>query len=219
MSSHFRQRWILWYYTRLLEASWEPQTMKYMRRVRGGLFVDVGANVGLYCSKLKKNFRRMIAIEADPAIYELLKRTCPANCEPINSVASNIEGYVSFYSAQRLGTNAMQGTIFPPGEQEWILGKKADVELRLPAAPLSKILANETFIDLIKVDVEGAEWKVLEGAESIMPKIKRWVIELHQPNRKMELDARMEQYGYRRSEWLDSHRATIVGAFERSDQK
>jgi FkbM family methyltransferase len=193
--------------------------MKYMRRVHGGLFVDVGANVGTYCSKLKRNFTRMIAIEADPAIYELLKRMCPANCEPINTVASNVDGYVSFYSAQMPGTNAMRGTIFPPGEQEWILGRKSDVELRLRAACLSKILANESIIDLIKVDVEGAEWRVLEGAESIMPRIKRWVIELHQPRRKAELDARMKQYGYGRSEWLDSDRAMIVGAFERSDEK
>jgi hypothetical protein len=113
----------------------------------------------------------------------------------------------------------MRGTVFPPSEQGWILGKKSDIELRLPAASLSKILANESIIDLIKVDVEGAEWRVLEGAEPIMPRIKRWVIELHQPRRKMELDARMKQYGYDRSEWLDSDRAMIVGAFERSDEK
>jgi FkbM family methyltransferase len=193
--------------------------MKYMRRVRGDLFVDVGANVGLYCGKLKKNFRRIIAIEADPAIYQLLKRMCPANCEPINTVASNIDGYVIFYSAWKPGTSAMRGTVFPPSEQGWNLGKKSDIELRLPAASLSKILANESIIDLIKVDVEGAEWRVLEGAEPIMPRIKRWVIELHQPRRKMELDARMKQYGYDRSEWLDSDRAMIVGAFERSDEK
>lgn len=202
------------YYTRLLKESYEPQVMNYLCSVRGRLFVDVGANLGLYCTKLQKNFGRTIAIEADPAIYKQLKRMCPANCQPVNIVASNVEGYVTFYSA-KVATNATQGTVFPPGEQEWNRGKKADIELRLPAAPLSKILAKEDVVDLIKVDVEGAEWDVLAGAESIMSVIKRWVIELHQPRRKMELSTRMKHYGYDHCEWLDSKH----GAFQRSDEK
>jgi FkbM family methyltransferase len=192
--------------------------MKCMRRVHGDLFVDVGANVGMYCSKLKKNFTRMIAIEADPAIYESLKRMCLANCKPINTVVSNVDGYASSYCAPMLGTNAMRGTVFPPDEQEWILRRKSDVELRLPAAPMSKILADEKDIDS-KVDVEGAEWRAPEEAVSIMPRIRRWVIELHQLHRKTELDALMKQYGYGKSEWLDSDSAMTVGAFERLDQK
>lgn len=81
---------------------------------------------------------------------------------------------------------------------------KFDEGRKLRAAPLSAILELEEEVDLVKVDVEGAEWLVLEGAEAIMPRIRRWVIELHEPSRKAELEHRMRQHGYNKNSWLDS---------------
>jgi FkbM family methyltransferase len=208
MPSYLRRKWMLYYWLKRQQKTWEPTVMDYLVSVHGHLFVDVGANFGLYCAKLQGNFERIIAIEADPAIYELLKEMSPVNCDAINIVVSDVEGVTSFYSYE-----AIRGSMFPPNEQKWNPDRKADSELRLQAAPLSKILADEKEIDLIKVDVEGAEWRVLEGAEPIMPRIERWVIELHEPDRKNELNARMEHYGYR-SKWLDASH----GVFQRSNE-
>ena len=186
--------------------------MDYVSTVRGHVFVDVGANFGLYCTRLRKNFDRIIAIEADPVIFEQLRKVCPSNCEAINIAASNTEEYVSFYPVMEPMKNLGMGSMFPPSDQEWNRVEKPTNRFRLPSAPLSKILANEKEIDLIKVDVEGAEWLVLEGAEPIMPRIKRWVIELHEPSRRTELDTLMKQYGFSRCQWLDS----THGVFQRS---
>jgi FkbM family methyltransferase len=213
MPSYLRRKWVLYYWLRRQEKTWEPKVMDYLVSVRGHLFVDVGANFGLYCTKLQRNFERIIAIEADPVIYELLKEMSPVNCEAINIVVSDVEGVVSFYATNDSTVNLGGGSMFRPNEQEWNPGKKADTELRLQAAPLSKILADEKEIDLIKVDVEGAEWRVLEGTEPIMSRIERWVIELHELDRKNELNARMERYGYR-SKWLDANH----GVYQRSNE-
>lgn len=187
--------------------------MHYLTSIRGKLFVDVGANLGVYCAKLQKSFERTIAIEADPDIFEELSKRCPINCKPINLAASNIEGYVDFYrtatveeeaSTGRKEHNLGIGTMFPPISQEWNRNyEKPSNVIKVRAAPLSRILANESEVDLVKVDVEGAEWLVLEGAEPIMGRIKGWLIELHQPSRKHELEVRMRGYGYERFEWLD----------------
>jgi FkbM family methyltransferase len=214
LPSCLRRKWALYYWLRRQEKGWEPKVMDYLVSVRGHLFVDVGANFGLYCTKLQRNFERMIAIEADPMIYQLLRGTRPVNCEAINIVASDSERVVSFYAPDDSTANLGGGSMFPPGEREWNPDKRADRELRLLAAPLSKILAKEKDIDLIKVDVEGAEWQVLEGAEPIMSRIKRWVIELHEPDRRNELNVRMEHYGYRQSKWLDANH----GVYQRSNE-
>jgi FkbM family methyltransferase len=203
----------------MLDESWEPSTMNYLTSIRGKLFVDVGANLGVYCAKLQKNFERTIAIEADPIFYEKLSKRAPINCKAINLAVSNIEGAVNFYAATDLGEedfNPGLGTLFPPISQEWnrkLNRKPASNMIEVRAAPLSRILANEGDIDLVKVDVEGAEWLVLEGAEPIMKRIKNWVIELHQLSRKHELEARMKGYGYEGVEWLDTDHA----AFHKSE--
>jgi len=57
---------------------------------------------------------------------------------------------------------------------------------------------------LVKVDVEGAEWLVLEGAKGMMNRIRSWLIELHDPIRKREIERRMAQHGYQHI-WIDDH--------------
>lgn len=210
MGESLRRRWGYHYLAWLQEKSWEPTLMSYITSREGHLFVDVGANLGLYCCKLHKNFDRLIAIEADPDVYQALAKRCPPNCKPINLAVSNHEGYVDFYSATKptgkLGWRVMRGSVINPNDQEWNVGTstiKKVAQIRVPGAPLSKILENERAIDLVKVDVEGAEWLVLEGAEQIMPRVKEWVIELHEPSRKIELETWMKRYGYGKCEWID----------------
>jgi FkbM family methyltransferase len=200
-----RQRWIRYYWKWRITKAWEPQVMRYVQSLHGHLLVDVGANIGFYCGKLCRNFVRLIAIEADPLIYSQLIEMCPSNCEPINAVVSDTEGQIDFY-APREGMNVGRGSIFLPGEQKWSRGidvASAMETVSLQKFPLSKILANEEIIDLIKVDVEGAEWLVIKGAEPIMSRISRWVIELHDLDRKVELEDTMRKYGYR-VKWLDA---------------
>jgi FkbM family methyltransferase len=208
--AHLRRKWAEDRWIRTMDAEWgrdhEARAIDLMGRIHGHLFVDVGANYGVYCRKLEKNFERIIAIEAHPEIYRRLKQVCPANCEAINAAVSNVEGTVNFYGVEELTPmhlgEIMSGSIFP-GEREWKRHRKPEKAFKVHALPMSKILTGEKEIDLVKVDAEGAEWVVLEGAETIMPRIKRWMIELHEPAKRAELEARMRRYGYDKCEWLE----------------
>jgi len=202
------------YAMKSLKATWEPNVMNFMREIRGRLFVDIGANVGIYATLLEHNFDRIIAIEADPMVYDRLQKLCPSNCKPLNVLVSNIEEEVSFYrklpssengtDLKDLAWGSWAGSIYPANKQEWTPNAQTEEEIRLPSSRLATILAKEAVVDLVKVDVEGAEWLVLEGAEPIMSKIKCWVVELHEPHRSLELETRMRKYGYNKIEWLDT---------------
>ena len=63
-----------------------------------------------------------------------------------------------------------------------------------------------TSVDLVKIDVEGAEFKVLEGAREALENrmVKRLVVELHDKTMQPQLLRLMEGYGFK-IRILDDH--------------
>jgi len=52
------------------------------------------------------------------------------------------------------------------------------VSIKIQSRTLNQLFMNYK-IDLIKVDVEGSEFKVMMGADRIMKNVKAWLIEMH----------------------------------------
>jgi hypothetical protein len=67
----------------------------------------------------------------------------------------------------------------------------------IPTLTLTSIL-KERSVDLVKIDVEGSEFSVLKGTEPIILNIKRWIVELHNVEKRTALE-----------EWFLSHHYTI----------
>ena len=135
--------------------------------------------MGAYVKKLAPNFERVIAIESDPEICTILRETAPRNCEVLNVAAGDRVGLASFYSPQ--GGKLSQGSLLPMRQRHFGQRAATEATFEVHTTTLDQILANEPRIDLIKVDVEGAEKLVLEGANQISKKVKRWLIEVHDP--------------------------------------
>ena len=57
-------------------------------------------------------------------------------------------------------------------------------------------------VDLLKIDVEGAEFKVLRGAHDTLHITRRVVVELHDRERKKELENRLQWCDFKTT-WLD----------------
>ena len=183
-------------------AGGERKVQEALRNIHGELFIDLGANLGFYPNLLKGNFQRILAVEADPFIFNQLKRSLPSNAVALNVAIADTEGSLSFY-LDHSSVNYGMGSLIPNWQVEY------DSQLRkqtvtVQATTLNSLLKDEKVVELVKVDVEGAEWAVLSGAEKVMNKIKCMVIELHNPKRKDELANRMGKYGYK-CKWLDAN--------------
>lgn len=207
----------------------EPEVLGIFRRIHGKLFVDVGANVGRYSLGLSDNFDEIIAIEPNPRAGDmLLKRVAKderRNVKLIRLAISNQPGPVTLYLdsptlvnrlARRLrpysGFSGSANTImaefdykpaYTSQQDRLYKGKKG---ITVNAVPLDDIISNRT-VDLCKIDVEGAEFLVLESAISALKegRIIRIMVELHNRERKSELESLLLKHEFE-LRWLDPGR-------------
>jgi FkbM family methyltransferase len=122
----------------------------------GDVFVDVGANIGYYtilASTLVGASGKVFAIETTPQIAKVLrfniklnelrnvtvvdKATWNSYCKLKMKIAFGEFGCASFF--------------------------RNGVEVDVDAIPLDEVLVNVSKIKLIKIDVKGAEYEVLQG--------------------------------------------------------
>jgi FkbM family methyltransferase len=118
----------------------------------GSIVYDVGANVGFYSLLAAKRGARVIACEPDPANVKLLARHIEVN--RANVVIEQVA------VCEREGTES-----FSCDGPEGSLGK-GDMQVR--TIRLDSLLDRYPVPTVIKIDVEGAEWRVLEGAQKIL---------------------------------------------------
>ena len=145
----------------------EPETFKFiMKQIKNSkVFIDVGANIGGYAIRVAK-YCKVYAIEPFPRNYKILKINEKLNNVKINSfniAAGNKNGKVKLYYTQ---VNWLIPSI------KW----KQDYFVEVEMKPLDEII-NEESIDLMKIDVEGAEDLVLEGARNCLKRTKMVIIE------------------------------------------
>ena len=135
------------------QGVWEADVMKLLARwLRpGSLYVDVGANVGYHALFAAKLGARVVAIEPVPWTLELLRANVwrhGADVEIVEAAASDSEGtaHIALDPDHRSGAQmAAEGLV-------------------VPTFPLD-VLVPEGAVDVLKIDVEGAEPMVLRGAQ------------------------------------------------------
>lgn len=135
--------------------------------------VDLGANVGLaaayFCSRYPK--ARVIAVEPDPENFLILKKNAEmfSRISPVNAALWNRNGTVSLEQS---------------GHGSWGIrvGNKADHTSNVVRAVTFTTLLKEFNIDqvdLLKVDIEGAECELFEDAGSWIDRVQMMCVELH----------------------------------------
>lgn len=139
----------------------------------GGVFVDVGAHVGHFAVRLSKTAKAVYAFEpGDVQFKGLAKNLMLNNIDNVHMVKAGItnkNGFISVKVPQGGGNGQMQ---IEPNEGGTILGYSLDYYFITQQQP--------DRIDLIKIDVQGHEAKVLEGMHKVAAHYKpRLVVELH----------------------------------------
>jgi FkbM family methyltransferase len=115
----------------------------------GDRFVDVGANVGAYTIIVAELGCRVLAVEPDPTARAMLEKNLALNdldAKVVEGVLADQSGWLMF-SKGRDATNTIS----------------IDGEARVRAMTLDD-LVHDHYVAGVKVDVEGAERLVLEGA-------------------------------------------------------
>lgn len=154
----------------LFLGQWEPDVVDYLRRtVQPGMTVlDIGANIGIYtliCAKQVGAGGVVHSFEPTPATFARLERNVALNRLAnvhINQVAlSNQEGVTEFHLYHQNAMNSL-------ARQAWVGKVKAVVPVR--TRTLDGYVAEEgiTRVDLVKLDVEGAERMVLRGGSALL---------------------------------------------------
>jgi FkbM family methyltransferase len=139
--------------------------------------LDCGGNVGLASLFFKRRFpsARITAYEADPAIYKMLRANLDANgagdVESVHAALWTENGRVRF-----LAEGSDSGTI--DVRSNGIDERTVDV----PSLRLRDLIANDPNgrINLLKLDIEGAEDAVLADCEPVLDQIDAIVMDLHE---------------------------------------
>lgn len=165
-----------------LSAYWEIFVEKiyaFPSKKESPEILDCGANIGLSVLYFKKVFAeaRVIAYEADPAIYGLLKQNLEMN--GITGVELHNQAIWSSNTTIEFSVEGADGGRINVGNDRNTIS--------VPAVSFAAILKQREF-DFIKLDIEGAEINALRGCEEHLGRAERYFIEFHSlAHRRQEL--------------------------------
>ena len=122
--------------------------------------IDLGANIGYATLLMLRNVGesgKVYAIEPDPNNLGLLKANIAENnfgnnFELTECAMSNYDGELSFWQSSRPNCSSVSKT------------KTSTKEIKVPCYTLDTFLKNKRYPNFIKMDIEGHETQVFEGA-------------------------------------------------------
>ncbi|MGD6932916.1 MAG: FkbM family methyltransferase [Candidatus Bathyarchaeia archaeon] len=164
----------------------EYELLNDFKPSKSDVVVDAGASTGVYalkCGSMVGEKGKVYAIEPLPLSYVVLLNNVLIsklkNIIPINVALLNSEGYSWFYSCKAFPsvTSISEKHVKAARGQNY-------KQLKVKTSTLDSIIAKYQVknIDLLKIDVEGAELNVLAGAAEALDRgnVDRIIIEVHE---------------------------------------
>jgi len=173
----------------------EREHTELMKRTlrKGMTVVDIGANIGYYAlleASLVSPGGKVYAFEPFPDTFELMRRSVRANhyesvVETYNMAMSNTTGKAKLY----LAAASNQHIMLDPGKYseaaEKAHRKHGEWEyIEVETTTLDDFLRDKGPVDLVRMDVEGFEWQIIDGAMETLTKAEegfKLFIEIHPP--------------------------------------
>jgi FkbM family methyltransferase len=158
--------------------------------VPADLVVDLGANIGLTSLWYAKRYgaKRVLCVEPVPENARLAR---------LNLIANGVEGEVL-----EAAVGPENGLVHLDESGDFNLGRVADHGRPVPAMSIEAILGHlpaDRRIDLLKVDIEGAEEALIQGDLDWLDRVGAVIAELH-PALGVDCStfiARLESHGFR----------------------
>ena len=156
----------------------------------GMTFVDVGANIGshtVHGARLVASTGKVFSFEADAETFELLRNNVKlnsiGNATLYRQCVADKEGTVTF----NISANSARSSLL----------RKGTSQRTLLASTLDHLLPPETQVDLLKIDVEGADYQVLTGARRLFETKPPSVVVIEVSCCKKEIKDFLLSYQYR----------------------
>jgi FkbM family methyltransferase len=154
----------------VLDSLWEAHVTGWLQQTLrpGQVFVDVGANVGYFTllgGQIVGPHGRVVAVEAHPRLADLLRRNVIMNgiyghVQTWHRAAWSSATDIKLHVRRNFAGNSSIGSI---GDEA--LDRLGDTEevVEVQAVPVDDLLEGLPPVDVLKVDVEGAELHVFTG--------------------------------------------------------
>jgi FkbM family methyltransferase len=188
----------------LINGIYEKDVSDYIIRTApvNALFIDIGINIGSISLPVAKRRPdcKIIGVEAASEVFECLQRNIAINnglnITPINKAVSDKDGeLVSFYSPEeQFGKGSMSPVFTEDGKM-------------IETITLDQLVKdhNCSKVDIIKIDVEGYEYKVFKGGKGLLSPDKApdiifefvdWAEDLAQGMQIGDSQRLIKEYGY-----------------------
>lgn len=144
------------------------------------LILDCGAHIGITVLYFKYLFpgAKIIAFEPDPIIFEILKKNVAQNnlknVKLVNSALSGKEGGETLFANRTRNILSWGNAIV---KNPWYNSFEFKT-IKVPSSKLSSFIAQQK-IDLIKLNIEGAEERVLKEIANKLSRVNEIVMEFH----------------------------------------
>ena len=164
----------------LISPKHEPLTTRWFQPDAGQVVVDVGAHLGRYALRAAAIGARVVAIEPDPSNFDLLERNVRMNgysgVELIPQAMTANPGPRMLSVAPRWNTGMSS---VEPGRDSATIDPAAG-EVRVVGETLDNVVRMRGIhnIDWLKIDVEGHEVPVLEGAHLTLGMTSHLILEV-----------------------------------------
>jgi FkbM family methyltransferase len=210
----------------LWDGRWEPGTWNALAQhlPPGATLVDVGAHIGWYSLKAAKAVGptgHVIAVEPNPPTLATLRDNIRVNgyggiIQVAPVAAYDSDATLTFYAAPRENTGESSLSLANASQDGHIAAA-----YQVHARPLDDIVreAGVTRVDAIKIDVEGAEFRVLKGSVDTLARYHPVVaVELLDPGLRAmgssvdEVMAFMRAHGYVPKQKLEANMIFVPAA-------
>lgn len=159
-----------------------------------GDLLDIGANIGAICLPFasRRPDARVVAIESHPEIFQTLVKNVEANqlrnVDVVHAAAGEYRAHIEVpVPSIARHANVGAGSIYDTGF----------ATTRVPMLPIDDLAPPKT--RLVKIDVEGFEPRVLEGAQKLLTEIRPcWLVEIsrHRPEASAQVRNKLAAAGY-----------------------
>jgi FkbM family methyltransferase len=165
-----------------LAAMWEVQFFKryndFYTTNQAPYVLDCGANVGVSVFRYKQLFPncRITAFEPDPRIYEVLVRNISRNAlrdvDAVQAAVWSENSKMEFLSFRN--NDSQSGSInIDDGDEKKVFKERIEVDTVWLGGYL------QTHVDFLKLDIEGAEFRVLESCKHLLHNVEQLIVEVH----------------------------------------